>query len=162
MVCKNHGGLPTAAILGPCPPPYTFVTGDLNFPSKIWSKSVVHSADPSEDTLKRPITTVPPSITTTHHDGGLPSPLSYTLADDDPPLPSIPNQWSRQNVRDRRLFRNDGWTKWEAVQLTDELETTREMVKADWECWKKLEERFKRIHGPFLSDSDEDDQDEDR
>ena len=154
MVCKNHGGLPTAAILGPCPPPYTFVTGDLNFPSKIWSKSVVHSADPSEDTLKRPITTVPPSITTTHHDGGLPSPLSYTLADDNPPLPSIPNQRSRQNLRDRRLFRNDGWTKWEAVQLADELEATREMVKADWECWKKLEERF--------SDSDEDDQDEAR
>jgi hypothetical protein len=154
MVCKNHGGLPTAAILGPCPPPYTFVTGDLNFPSKIWSKSVVHSADPSEDTLKRPITIVPPSITTTHHDGGLPSPLSYTLADDDPPLPSIPNQRSRRNLRDRRLFRNDGWTKWEAVQLADELEATREMVKADWECWKNLEERF--------SDSDEDDQDEAR
>jgi len=154
MVCKNHGGLPTAAILGPCPPPYTFVTGDLNFPSKIWSKSVVHSADPSEDTLKRPITIVPPSITTTHHDGGLPSPLSYTLADDDPPLPSITNQRSRRNLRDRRLFRNDGWTKWEAVQLADELEATREMVKADWECWKNLEERF--------SDSDEDDQDEAR
>ena len=151
MVCKNHGGLPTAAILGSCPPSYTFVTGDLNFPSKIWSKSVVHNADPSKDTLKRPITTVPPSITTTHHDGGLPSPLSYTLADDDPPLPSIPNQRSRQNLRDRRLFRNDGWTKWEAVQLADELEATREMVKADWECWKKLEEQF--------LDSDEDDQD---
>jgi hypothetical protein len=39
------------------------------------------------------------------------------------------------------------------VQLADELEATREMmVKADWECWKKLEERF--------TDSDEDDQDE--
>jgi len=38
------------------------------------------------------------------------------------------------------------------VQLADELEATREMVKADWECWKKLEERF--------SDSDEKDQDE--
>ena len=162
MVCKNHGGLPTAAILGSCPPPYTFVTGDLNFPSKIWSKSAVHNADPSEDTLKRPITTISISITTTHHDGGLPSPLSYTLADDDPPLPSIPNQRSRRNLRDRRLFRNDGWTKWEAVQLADELEATREMVKADWECWKKLEERFKQMHGPFLSDSDEDDQDKDR
>jgi hypothetical protein len=46
------------------------------------------------------------------------------------------------------------------MQLTDELEATQEMVKADWECWKKLEEKFKRIHGPFLSDSDEDDQDE--
>jgi hypothetical protein len=40
------------------------------------------------------------------------------------------------------------------VQLTDELEATREMVKADWECWKKLEERF--------SDLDEDDQDKAR
>jgi len=162
MVCKNHGGLPTAAILGPCPPPYTFVTGNLNFPSKIWLKSVVHSADPSKDTLKRSITTVSPSITTTLHDGGLPSPLSYTLAEDDTPLPSIPNQRSRRNIRDRRLFRNNRWTKWEAVQLADELEATQEMVKADWECWKKLEERFKWIHGPFLSDSDEDDQNEDR
>ena len=57
-------------------------------------------------------------------------------------------------------FQNDGWTKWEAVQLADELEATREMVKADWECWKKLEERFKQIHQTFLSDLDEDDQDE--
>jgi hypothetical protein len=30
---------------------------------------------------------------------------------------------------------------------------------ADWECWKKLEEQFKQIHGPFLFDLDEDDQD---
>ena len=113
---------------------------------------MVHSPDPLEDTLKRPITTIPPSITTTHHDGGLPSPLSYTLADDDPPLPYTRTQRSRQNLRERRQFRNDGWTKWEAVQLADELEATREMVKADWKCWKKLEEQF--------SDSDEDDQDE--
>jgi hypothetical protein len=35
------------------------------------------------------------------------------------------------------------------VQLTDELEATPEMVKADWECWKKFKER--------LSDLDEDD-----
>ena len=159
MVCKNHGGLPTAAILGPCPPPYTFVTGDLNFPSKIWSKSVVHSADPSEDTLKRPITTVPPSITTTHHDGGLPSPLSYTLADDDPPLPSIPNQRSRRNLRDRRLFRNDGWTKWEAVQRADKLEAKREIVNADWECWKEAGKQQEaldlQINGPFLFEWDD-------
>ena len=115
---------------------------------------MVYSPDPSKDTLKRRITTVLPSITTTHHDGGLPSPLSYTLADDDPPLPSIPTQRSRRNLRDRRLFRNNGWTKWEAVQLADKLEAKQEMVKADWECWKKLEERF--------SDSDEDDQDKAR
>ncbi len=79
MVRMNHGGLPTAALHGGPPPPYTFDTCDLNFLPKIWSKSMVHSPDPLEDTLKRPITTIPPSITTTHHDGGLPSPLSYTL-----------------------------------------------------------------------------------
>jgi hypothetical protein len=63
---------------------------------------MVHSPDPLEDTLKRPITTIPPSIKTTHHDGGLPSPLSYTLADDDPPLPSTRTQRSRHNLRERR------------------------------------------------------------
>jgi hypothetical protein len=153
MVCKNHGGLPTAALLGCFHPPYTFVTGNLNFPSKIWSKSVVHSPDPSEDTLKRCITTILPSITTTHHDGGLPSPLSYTLADDNPPLPSIPTQHSRQSLRDRHLFRNDGWTKWEAVQLADELEAKQEMAKADWECWKEPTSNRKlwicKSMGPF-------------
>jgi hypothetical protein len=40
------------------------------------------------------------------------------------------------------------------VQLADELEATREMVKADWECWKKFKEQF--------SDLDEDDQDKAR
>ncbi len=40
------------------------------------------------------------------------------------------------------------------MQLADELEAKREMVKADWKCWKKLEQQF--------SDSDEDDQDEAR
>jgi hypothetical protein len=139
----NHGGLPTAALHGGSPPPYTFDTCDLNFLQKKWSKSMVHSPDPLKDTLKRPITTIPPSITTTHHDGGLPSPLSYTLADDNPPLPSTRIQRSRHNLRERRQFRNDGWTKWKAVQLTDELEAIQEMVKADWESWKKLEELFK-------------------
>jgi hypothetical protein len=140
MAMMQHGSLPTAALHGRFPPPYTSVTGDLNLLRKIWSKSVVHSPDPSKDTLKRGIiTTLPPSITTTHHDGGMPSPLTYTLADDNPPLPSTPTQHSRQNLRDRRLFRNDGWTKWEAVQLADELEAKQEMVKADWECLKKLE-----------------------
>ena len=76
----NHGGLPSAALHGGSPSPYTFDTCDLNFLPNIWSTSMVHSPDPLEDTLKRPITTIPPSITTTHHDGGLPSPLSYTLA----------------------------------------------------------------------------------
>ena len=145
MVCKNHGGLPTAAILGPCPPSYTFVTGDLNFPSKIWSKSMVHSPDPNEDTLKRRTTTIPHSITTTHHDGGLPSPLSYTLADNDPPLPSMPTQRLRQNLRERRLFRNDGWTKWEAVQLADNLEAIQKMEKMEWKYWKEAEKRYEQL-----------------
>ncbi len=121
MVRKHHGGLPTAALHGRSPPPYTSITGDLNLLQKNWSKSVVHSPDPNKDTLKRRITTVSPSITTTHHDGGLPSPLSYTLPNNDPLLPSMPTQCSRQNLRDRHLFRNDGWTKWEAVQLADKL-----------------------------------------
>jgi len=87
MVRMNHGGLPTAALHGGSPSPYTFDTCDLNFLPKIWSKPMVHSPDLLEDTLKRLITIIPPSITTTHHDGGLPSPLSYTLADDHPPPP---------------------------------------------------------------------------
>jgi hypothetical protein len=96
MVRMNHGGLPTAVLHGgsPTPPPYIFDTCNLNFLPKIWSNSMVYSPDPLEDTLKRPITTIPPSITTTHHDGGLPSPLSYTLADDDPPLPYTRTQRS--------------------------------------------------------------------
>jgi hypothetical protein len=73
--------------------------------------------------------TIPPLITTTHHDGSLLSPLSYTIADDDPPLPSMPTQRSQQNLRDRRHFRNDGWTKWEAVQAVDKLEAKRAMEK---------------------------------
>jgi hypothetical protein len=140
MAMMHQYSLPTAVLHGRSPSPYTSVTGNLNLLQKNWSKSMVHSPDPSKDTLKRRITTVPPFITTTHHDGGLPSPLSYTLANNDPPLPSMPTQCSRQNLRDRHLFRNDGWTKWEAVQLADKLEAKQEMVKADWECWKKLEE----------------------
>jgi hypothetical protein len=95
----NHGGLPTAALNGGSPPPYTFDTCNLNFVPNIWSKSMVHSLDPLKDALKRPITTIPPSITTTHHDGGLPSPFSYTLADDNPPLPSTPTQRLRQKFK---------------------------------------------------------------
>ena len=34
MVCTNHGGLPTAVLHGSSSPPYTFVTGNLNFPPK--------------------------------------------------------------------------------------------------------------------------------
>jgi hypothetical protein len=131
MVCTNHVGLPMAALHGRPPTPYTFVTGNLNFLPKIWSKSVVHGLDLLKDALKRPITTIPPSITTAYHDGGLPSPLSCALANDKSPLPSSPTQRSRQNLRERRLFQNDGWTKWEAVQLADELEVEQEMAKVD-------------------------------
>jgi hypothetical protein len=123
MVCTNHGSLPTAALHGCSPPPYTFVNGIIS------SKSVVHSPDPFKDALMRPITTIPPSITTTHHDGSLPSPLSYTLADDDPPLLSMPTQHSQQNLRERHQFQNDGGTKWEAVQLAGKLEGKKIMAK---------------------------------
>jgi hypothetical protein len=85
----NHGGLPTAALHGSPPPPYSFDTSHLNFLPNIWLKFMVHVPDPFKDALKRPITTTPLFIiTTTHHDGGLPSPLSYTLADNNPILPS--------------------------------------------------------------------------
>ncbi len=33
------------------------------------------------------------------------------------------------------------------------------MEKADWACWKKLEERFERIHEPFIFDLGDDNQD---
>jgi hypothetical protein len=159
MVRMNHGSLPTAALLGGSPPPYPFVTGDLYFLPNIWSKSVVLGTDPFEDALMRPSTTIPPSITTTHHDGGLPSPLSYTLADDDPPVPSTLPKRSRQNLEERNIFRNNGWTKWEAVQLTDKLEATRSTVKADWECWKEAEKEREaldlQINGPFLFEWDD-------
>ena len=131
MVHTNHGSLPTAELLGSSPPPYPIVTGDLYFLPKIWSTSVVLGPDLFEDALKRPITTIPPSITTTHHDGGLHSPLSYTLTDDNPPLPSTRTQRLRQNLRERNRFQNNGWTKWEAVQLADKLEATQSMAKAD-------------------------------
>jgi hypothetical protein len=75
--------------------------------------------------------TIPSLITTTHHDGGLPSPLSYTPADDDPPLPSMPTQRLQKKLRERRRFQNDGWAKWEAVQIADKLEAKQAMEKAD-------------------------------
>ena len=123
---------------------------------------MVHSQDLSKDTLKRCTTTVLPSIATTHHDGGLLSPLSYTLADDNPPLPSTPTQRSRQNLRDRRLFRIDGWTKWEAVQLADELDAKHEMVKMEWKYWKEAEKQYEQLFllPLLLSDSDDDGQNE--
>ena len=45
------------------------------------------------------------------------------------------------------------------MQLADKLEAEQEMMKADWECWMKIEEQFEQIHGYFLFDLDEDDQD---
>jgi hypothetical protein len=79
-----------AALHGCSPPPYTFINGDLNFLQKNRLKSMVHGPDLFEDALKSPITTILPSITTTHHDGGFPSPLSYTLANDGSPLHAFP------------------------------------------------------------------------
>ncbi len=149
-----------AALHGRSPPPYTFVSNNQNFLPKICSKSVVYGPDPLEDALKRPITTIPPSITTTYHDGGLPSPLSCVLVNYKPLLPSLPTQHLRQNMRERSLFQNNGWTKWKALQLTDELKVKQEMVKADWECWTKLETQFQQIHGPSLLDTDDKDQDD--
>jgi hypothetical protein len=69
MVCMNHGGLPMAALHGCSPPPYTFVTGNLNFLPKIcqnlWFMACIHSKmlirDPSPPFH-------PPSQPTTHRD----------------------------------------------------------------------------------------------
>jgi hypothetical protein len=106
MVHQNHGGLPTTVLHGHSPSPYTFVISNLNFQSKNWSKSAVHSPDPFEDALKRLITIIPPSITTTHHDGSLPSPLSCPLADNNPPLPSMLTQCSKKNLWEQRKTAN--------------------------------------------------------
>jgi hypothetical protein len=46
------------------------------------------------------------------------------------------------------------------VQLAGELEVGRVMAKADWKCWKKSEEGFETIHGHFLNDFDDDDQED--
>jgi hypothetical protein len=143
MVRTHHGGLPTAALHGRSPPPYIPVTGDLNllqkngqnpwFTARIQTKTLLRNASPLYHPPSQPHIMM----------AACPLPLSYTLANDDPPLPSTPTQPLRQNLRDRCLFRNDGWTKLEAVQLADKLEVKREMVKADWECWKKKEKQFK-------------------
>jgi hypothetical protein len=45
------------------------------------------------------------------------------------------------------------------VQLADKLEATREMVKANWECWKEADNRQEaldlQINGPFLFEWDD-------
>jgi hypothetical protein len=159
MAMMHHGGLPTAVLHGCSPSPYTSVTRNLNLLQKIWSKSIVHSLNPSKDTLKRRIITVPPSTTTTHHDGGLSSPLSYTLTNNDPPLPSMPAQHLRQNLRYRHQFRNGGWTKWAAVQFADELEAKQNMEKAEWDFWKEANKQREaldlQINGPLLFEWDD-------
>jgi hypothetical protein len=143
-------------------PPNTFVTCNLNFLPKIWSKFVVHSPDPFKDALKRPITNISPSIRTPHHDGLLPSPQPCALAHNNPPLPSMLTQCSIKNLREQHLFQNNGWTKLEAVQLADKLEAKQAMAKADRECWKKLEKQFKQIHGLFSFDLYDDNQEQAR
>jgi hypothetical protein len=123
MVSTSHSGLPMAALHDRSPPPYTFVTSNLNFLSKIWSKSVVHSPDPFKNALKRAITNIPPSITTTHHDGSLPSPFALRPCQQrpSPPFPSTLTQRLMQNLRDsfEMTARQNGngrqcssWTNW--------------------------------------------------
>jgi hypothetical protein len=54
MVRINHGGLHPAHKAAPQhypPPPYTFVAGDYNFPTKKVFKSAGFSPDPSKATL---------------------------------------------------------------------------------------------------------------
>jgi hypothetical protein len=41
--------------------------------------------------------------------------------------------------RERRLFQNNSWTKWEAVQLADKLEAKQALDKAKWDLWKKAD-----------------------
>jgi hypothetical protein len=46
------------------------------------------------------------------------------------------------------------------VQLADKLEAKQAIEKADWKCWKKLEQQFEQIHGPSLFDLDDDNQEQ--
>jgi hypothetical protein len=157
MVRMNHGSLPTAPF-GRSPPPCPFGTGDLYFLPKIWSKSVVIATDLFEDTLKRPITTIPPSITTTHHDGGLSSPLSYTLADDDPPLPSTRTQRSRQNLRERTDFKTMGGQNGRqcSLQTNWKRHDLRRRLIGSWrEADKQREALDLQVKVPFLFEWDD-------
>jgi hypothetical protein len=128
MALMHHGGMPTAAFHGRSPLSYNYNTGDLNFLPKFLSNSVDHSPDLFEDALKRLAITVPPSITTTHHDGGLPSPLSCTVSNNDHPPPT-PTCYPRKFLWERRLFQNAGWTDWEAMQFADNLEAKLGMAR---------------------------------
>ncbi len=143
-----------AVLHGRSPPPFTFVTGDLNFPPKIWSRSVVYGLDPFKDAHKRPIPTIPPSITTTHHDGGLPSPLSWPLLMTTLPSPLPPlNVWGK-------IWGNGFYFEVMVGQngRLCSLQTNWKLNK-DQECWTKLEKQYRKTHGPFLFDTDDDDQD---
>ncbi len=51
MVWMNHGGLYKAAHRHDSPPPYTFVAGDFNSPTKIGSNSAGFSPDPIKAAL---------------------------------------------------------------------------------------------------------------
>jgi len=42
------------------------------------------------------------------------------------------------------------------VQLADQLEAEQAMAKTDYECCKKLEEQFERIHEPYFYLDDDD------
>ncbi len=46
------------------------------------------------------------------------------------------------------------------MQLTDKLEAKQAMEKADWECWKKLEEGYEQFNGLLLFDLVDDDQED--
>ncbi len=59
--------------------------------------------------------------------------MSFTLAGDNPSLPSTRTQHLRQNLQECCKFWNGGWTKWEAVQSTDKLEAKQDMEKAEWD-----------------------------
>jgi hypothetical protein len=122
-------------------------------------KSVVHGLDPFKDAHKRPITTILPSITTTHYAGNLPSPLSCALANNDPPLLSMPSHCLRQKLREQHSFQNDSWTKWETVQLANELEAKQAMEKAKWDLWKEAGRRWEALNlqtnGPLLIEWDD-------
>jgi len=92
---------------------FCIVTGDLNFyyigrnlcfTTQIWVKS--------EEPFKRRITAAPPSITTTHHDGGLPSTLSYTLANDNSPADERVSLSRGQATLERRTKKHAHHSTW--------------------------------------------------
>jgi hypothetical protein len=53
-----------------------------------------------------------------------PTPLLMMTLPSPPRLPNV-----CKKLRERRQFQNDGWTKWDPVQLSDELEAKWAMAK---------------------------------